>query len=126
MRKQVKKSDIIIIASILAVAGISLLIRFVLREPEKTGLYAEVIYRGTVVETVFLDEDVTFSIDSRPDVVFAVEDNAICFHKSDCPDQLCVQMGRQAMKGSFAACLPNDLMIWVYSTEPDGTDIVAN
>ena len=125
MRKHAKKTDIIILAAVLVVAGIGILISFLNRDTSKSGLYAKIYHKGAVAETVYLDEDQSFSVESLPGVVFEIKDGAIAFSKSDCPDQLCVHMGWQNIKGGFAACLPNDAMIWVESDEEGGVDIVT-
>jgi Uncharacterized protein conserved in bacteria len=125
MRKHANKTDVIILAVVLIVAGIGILISLLLRDTNKSGLYAKIYHRGSVAETVYLDEDKTFSIESLPKVVFEIKDEAIAFASSDCPDQLCVHMGWQNIKGGFAACLPNDAMIWVESDEEGGVDIVT-
>ena len=125
MRKYTKRTDIIILAVVLAVAGIGILISYLRRDTDKSGLYAKIYHKGEVAETVYLDEDKTFSLESLPNVIFEIKDEAIAFAGSDCPDQLCVHMGWQNMKGGFAACLPNDTMIWVESDEEGGVDIVT-
>ena len=126
MRKQFRKIDIIILAAVLIIGAVGL--GFINRgkgEAGQTGVYAEIHFDGEVKKLIFLDEDMTFSLEELPGVVFEIHDHAIAFKSSDCPDQLCVHMGWQHSPGGFAACLPNNVMLLLDTTEKTTTDIVV-
>ena len=126
MRKQFRKLDIIILAAVLIIGAVGLgFIRYGQQKAGKAGVFAEIHFDGEVKKLVFLDEDMTFSLEELPSVVFEIHDHAIAFKSSDCPDQLCVHMGWQQAPGGFAACLPNNVMLLLDTTEKATTDIVV-
>jgi hypothetical protein len=55
----------------------------------------------------------TFSVDSRPGIVFSIKDGAISIIESDCPDRVCVKTGYIQNNGQTAACIPNNTVIRV-------------
>ena len=62
-----------------------------------------------------LSEDVALSIqgDNGIPVVIRVEDGAVWFERSGCPDQICVHSGRLTRTGETAACLPAGVLLRV-------------
>ncbi|MDD2484054.1 MAG: NusG domain II-containing protein [Eubacteriales bacterium] len=123
-----KKTDLLIIATILIVSALSF------------GIYqlflggsaarAEIYYEGELVESIRLErgEEKEFSVPEAPSVVFHLwPDCTISFSQSDCPDQVCVHAGRIGTVGEFAACLPNKLVLKIVSDgkdEKEAPDIV--
>lgn len=83
------------------------------RVPKNSGPFVEVIHGGEVVDKVYLDEDRVFSVPEVPQIEFEIKDHQIAFSHSNCPDQVCVYTGFLGEDGQFAACLPNDIMLWV-------------
>lgn len=68
--------------------------------------------------------DLEFSVEQRPGVIFHIQNGAIAFLSSDCPDKICVRMGYIHNSGQTAACLPNGVIVQVRGTgvsngEPD-------
>jgi len=86
--------------------------------------YAEIIYRGDVVQTVNLYSSGRFLIEQLPDVEFEVRDGAVAFIRSNCPDQICVNTGWLRISGDFAACLPNRVLL-VVPAEDSGLDTIT-
>lgn len=110
--KYFKKTDLIVIALLLllSLGGYAV---YQSGSP-KDGLVAEIYYGSKLVETVDLEAgiDRVFSVPQDPHVIFhQFADGTIRFEKSDCPDQVCVQAGKQKGSGDFAACLPNELIL---------------
>ena len=71
-----------------------------------------------------LSEDVTLSIEGKNGipVVIRVEDGAVWFESSGCPDQICVHSGRLTRTGDAAACLPAGVLLRVTeSGEAEGS-----
>ena len=122
MRKFFKKRDLIIIVLLLLAAAAGMLLRSFGGGSSDPGVYAEIRHNGELERIVYLSEDLVFSPEGLPAVVLEVRDGGIAFKSSDCPDQLCVHMGRQRTPGGFAACLPNNLVFRVYSEEGGGID----
>ena len=121
--KLLEKKDIILIASLLSVALVSMgFWRWVNSpgpEDELPLIYAEIVSSfGTFV--IELDEDRTFVTPMMPNVVFEISDGHISFIESDCPDQICVHTGFLHRPGQLAACLPNNIMFFIQSREDNG------
>lgn len=117
-----KKSDIIIIAIILAVAMVSWFAYHLIFSDQSAK--AEIYYYSELIDTIDLDdgEDRVFSIPQDPNVVFHLyEDGQICFEESDCPDKVCVNTGKLNRVGQYAACLPNGIVIKIVP-ESDRSD----
>ncbi len=103
----VRKNDLIILAVAL-VLGVLLII---FMGGGKRGAYAEILRDNTVIKRVDLSKDNTFSLEEYPQVFFKVENGAVAFVKSDCPDKICVHTGFIKNKGQSAVCLPNRLTL---------------
>jgi hypothetical protein len=110
--KFIHKKDILIISGILVIAIIVLAVIAFSRSQSKV-LYAKIYYGKTLVQTVKLDEDQVFSVPGKPKVTFEVKNHAIAFTHSNCPDQVCVRSGWLSKTGDFAACMPNQLSVWI-------------
>ena len=118
-----KKTDIIVIAVVIAVAGGIFLYNTL--TASKGGAAAEIYLGSQLIRTVPLDEgkDLAFSVEERPQVVFHLhEDGSIEFEHSDCPDQVCVEAVRIKVPGQSAACLPNQLILKIVPLGDDGYD----
>ena len=107
-----KKTDIIIILSIIAVSTAVLLAynSMFSGRPAK----AEIYYYSKLVMTVDLTKgkERTFSVPQEKDVVFRIDkEGNIGFVKSDCPDKICIHAGMLHTVGQSAACLPNGLVL---------------
>lgn len=76
-------------------------------------LFAEIFFERSLVKSVPLHIDGTFSVPQNPNVVFEVRDGAIAFLESNCPDQICVRVGFLNSPWHFAACLPNFLLLTI-------------
>lgn len=91
---------------------------------------AEIYYENRLIETIALDrgEERSFSFPQNKKVVFHLyEDGSICFEESDCPDQICVHVGRLHRVGESAACLPNGFILKIVLSgeqEEDGVDLI--
>ena len=118
-RKFAGKKDIIVLVVVLCVG---LILLFALNSGEK-GIYAEVLKENTVVKRVDLAKDATFSLEECPNVVFRVENGAIAFEKSDCPDKVCVRTGFIKKIGQSAVCLPNRLTLRIVG-QSDSVDAI--
>lgn len=118
-----KKTDLIIIVSMLAVC----LVIWGAYQAFYTGkgAKAEIYYGGELVMTVDLNtgEERAFSVPQEPDVMFHLySDGSIAFERSDCPDKICVHTGRISQIGQTAACLPNRLILKIVPADDKNTD----
>lgn len=131
--KYFKKTDIIVIIAILALALASFIIYNQLSSKEKpveNSVKAEIYYYSDLVKTIDLEEGKSqiFSVPQAENVKFEVDEKGnIRFLSSDCRDQVCVNAGKLHNPGDFAACLPNDLVLKIVSEgqgDDDGPDTV--
>ncbi len=116
-----RKIDIIVI-SILLILSLAIYLFFNFFKDTSTDVYAEIVLKGDVVKTVFLDEDKTFSIEEVPNVKFEIKDKKIRFLESDCPDKVCVNTGFIGSSGQTAVCLPNALSIKIVPIDTNSKD----
>ena len=86
-------------------------------EQEAPHAYAEIHFGQNPIKVVPLHTDQTFSAGPNPNVIFEIQDGAIAFIKSDCPDQVCVHTGFIHSRYQFAACLPNFLLLIIREDE---------
>ena len=121
-RKFGRKRDILLVASLLAAAGILWLVLGLI--PSGADARAEIYVDGTLVETVPLsgpDREIVLS--SRPHVHLRLENHAVAFTSSDCPDTTCIRAGYLSKPGQASACLPNGVVLKI--TGSGGTDITV-
>lgn len=121
-RKFSKKRDSILIITLLAVAGlIWLALSFV---PADMDARAEIYVNGTLVETVPLSgADRDISLSDCPQVRLRLENHAVAFISSDCPDKTCIRSGYLSKPGQATACLPNGVILKIIGT--GDTDITV-
>jgi len=125
-----KKSDLIVIFSLLAVAAAV----FFAFQGSASGIpaKAEIYYGSELVKTVVLTDPKPerFTIPQDENVVFEVYgDGSICFSESDCPDKICVKTGRLSKVGETAACIPNKIFMKIVPLNPapqgGGPDVIS-
>jgi hypothetical protein len=105
-----KRTDIIIIAILLAVSvlGWYLYTDLFKGKPVK----AEIYHYSKLVHTEILGEgDKVFSLPNNKNVVFHANNGKIWFEASDCPDKICVHTGKLETAGQSASCIPNGFTI---------------
>ncbi|MDD2361792.1 MAG: NusG domain II-containing protein [Oscillospiraceae bacterium] len=126
--KLFKKSDIIIVAAIIAVSLVfwgAYRLYF-----SETPTAAEIYYDSKLVMTVDLDKNIDkeFSIPQDKEVVFRLfSDGSIRFEKSDCRDKICIRSGKLDTVGQNAACLPNKTVLKIvrkHKPKKDDIDII--
>jgi hypothetical protein len=107
-----KKSDIVIILSIIVICIFSW-VTYNLIASDKPAK-AEIYYKSELVKTILLNTgvDKTFSIPQNKNVIFHLyKDGSIRFEESDCPDKICIKTGKLNIVGESAACLPNEIIL---------------
>lgn len=117
--KLLKKSDLAVIAAVVAVA-LALLIWRYASASEK--LEAVVTVNGEIVETLDLSavkERRVIETKTNPATVIVAENGAIFFESAECEDKLCVACGKLNRKGDTAVCLPSKTVITVGKAEVD-------
>lgn len=107
-----RRTDIIVIALIIAAAAV---IWLVYRQTASgRPVKAEIYYYSELVETVDLGEgqEREFSVPQDENVVLRIDAQGnIQFIESDCPDKVCIKTGKLRLAGQSAACLPNGIVV---------------
>ncbi len=118
MNKLIKKTDIVIIFSVILIAA-----AFLIFQKSSDGKHiAEISVDGKVIETVNLD-DVTGRVeiipDTNPKVVIVAENGEIYFESAECPDKICVAGGKLRRRGDTAVCLPAKTVVSITGSSAD-------
>jgi hypothetical protein len=115
-----KKRDIILIASILAVA-IALFLIVELTKEEGAGVTVKV--DGIKVAEYSLSADGTYPLNGGTNIL-VIKNGKAYLSDANCPDKLCVHQGKISMTGETITCLPNKLTVTVFGTE-QSVDLVS-
>ncbi len=128
MKNSVKKyrADILLIAGILLVGAV---IALVLLLGQKAGSRVEVRLSGEVVRSFSLDDAVTYEIVDPEGGrnILRIEGGKAWIEEADCPDRLCVGMGKISRIGQTVVCLPHELVIEIVGEKSptDDVDVIA-
>ncbi len=124
-----KKNDIKLIISIIIIAMVFILGRYLLRQG---GSYAVVYVDGKETARYSLSEDRTVTIDGYDGGTntLVISDGKAYLSEADCPDKLCVGMGAIQYDGETIVCLPHKVVIEIESKNKDeisgdAIDVVA-
>jgi hypothetical protein len=99
---------------------------------DDAGLYVVISHVGGE-ERLPLDEPATLSLEGPVGLtVVQVAQGEAWVEESDCPDKLCVRMGRISRVGESAVCAPNRVALTIIGAsggedegDPDGVDAVS-
>lgn len=119
-RKLFKKTDILIVAACLLLAGVLCLPRLL---GGREHLTAVITADNEVYTEIDLDEagEQTITVNHT---TITVRDGTVFFSESDCPDGVCMKTGALDCAGDSAACVPNRVAITIRGEKPD-VDAVA-
>ena len=105
--------DLILVA-VLLVAALALF--FVMRSLQArdtgTGAQAVVTVEGREVGRYPLKKNGTFPLNGGTNIL-VVENGEAWVSEANCPDKVCMGMGKISRNGEFIACLPNRLLVVV-------------
>ena len=105
--KLFSKKDLVLIAVILFAAVI---LAIVLKN-NSIGTTYKISVNSKVVCRESIYKKKTSHLDNG--VIIVCDGNSVYFDNSDCPDLVCVGMGKLSQKGDWAACLPNETYLEV-------------
>lgn len=115
-----KKRDIILIASILAVA-IAFFLIVELTKEEGAGVVVKV--DGQEVAEYSLSKNGTYPLNGGTNIL-VIENGKAYLTDANCPDKLCVHQGKISRTGEVITCLPNKLTVTVFGAE-DSVDLIS-
>ena len=105
--------DLIIVAVLLAaVLGLFFLMRSRQARDTGSGAMAVVTVDGKEIGRYPLRKSGTFPLNGGTNIL-VVENGEAWVSEADCPDKVCMGMGKISRNGEFIACLPNRLLIVV-------------
>lgn len=114
-RKLFQKTDILIAAVCLLLAGVLCLPRLL---NGREHLTAVITADNEVYTEINLDEagEQTITVNHT---TITVRDGTVFFSESDCPDGVCVKTGTLDSAGDSAACVPNRVAITIRGEKSD-------
>ena len=113
--KKVGISDFILIGLIIALA---VFFFFFNKSGSENNLYVSVSLDGEEIYSQNLyeiDTPFEYKIDGDIDMILLLEKDGVTVTHSDCPDKLCVNMGKLTKSGECAVCLPARVSVRLYS-----------
>ena len=125
-KKKNFKTDIILIAALLVAGAI---VALILLLGGKNGSNVSVLVDGEVVKEFPLSENTTYEIEGIDGGrnYLVIEDGQAWLEDADCPDKLCVGMGKISKDGQSIVCLPHKVVVEVSGdgTNSDDVDMIV-
>ena len=112
------KRDLLLVGILLLAA---LLLFAVTQCGRETGATAVVTVDGEEVGRYPLSKSGIFPLNGGTNIL-VVEDGEAWVTEANCPDKICMAMGKISRNGEFIACLPNRLLIVVEGGEQSSVD----
>ena len=111
--------DLILVA-VLLVAALALFFGLRSRQTRDTGTGAQAVVtvEGREVGRYPLSKNGTFPLNGGTNIL-VVENGEAWVSEANCPDKVCMGMGKISRNGEFIACLPNRLLVVVEGAAED-------
>ena len=119
-----KKADLIIIAVVLAVAGV--LCFYLYYVNGDSGKYVEVEKDGKIVDILSLDDDFEkqYNFDGETNTL-VIKDGKASVTEANCPDGICVNHKSVNRSGESIICLPHKFVVTVTDEKSADDEIDA-
>ncbi len=113
--------DLILVGALL-IAALLVLLVIRNRQERETGTDAVVTVRTSDGDEVYpLNKDGVFSLNGGTNTL-VIENGEAWVSEANCPDKVCMGMGKISKNGEFIACLPNQVIIVVEGGEESPVD----
>ncbi len=113
--------DLILVGALL-IAALLVLLVIRNRQERKTRTDAVVTVRTADGDAVYpLNKDGVFSLNGGTNTL-VIENGEAWVSEANCPDKVCMGMGKISKNGEFIACLPNQVIIVVEGGEESPVD----
>lgn len=112
-RKFLNKIDLIIIGIIILIG----LVTLAFQKSTKSAELAEIYINSTLVKTVSLKQNGTFTVPEAESFVVEVNDGKIAVCSSPCKNKVCVHQGYISKTGQSIVCLPYALSVRTVGSE---------
>ena len=116
-----KKGDILIIAALCVISLLLFIPSFTVSDEKIASVYLD----GELKEEIDLSaakEAYTVEVGG---CTLKIENGAVTFSESDCPDRLCVKRGSLSRSGDIMACVPNRVVVSIRGGSHSDFDAVA-
>ena len=111
--------DLILVAVLLVAAlALFLVMRTLQARDTGTGAQAVVTVEGREIGRYPLKKSGTFPLNGGTNIL-VVENGEAWVSEANCPDKVCMGMGKISRNGEFIACLPNRLLVVVEGAAED-------
>ena len=117
--KQKLRADVIVIVSLLVLA---LALYLALNLGRREGGTAVVRVNGVETERHSLLQNGSFPLNGGSNIL-VIENGYAYLSEADCPDKICVHMGKIHLNGQLIVCLPNAVIVTVEGGDDGGVDI---
>jgi len=115
-----KKGDIVLIIALLIVSAAL----FIVFTNGEEGATAVVAVNGQEVERYPLADDGVFPLNGGTNIL-VIENGEAYLEDANCPDKLCVRMGKISKTGQCITCLPNKLTVTIEGAGEAEVDLMA-
>lgn len=124
MNKLIKPIDLILIAVLLlSGAGFWGYTKLTTKGATAVIYIGGEIYRKIELEKV--DKPYELDLPCQPEATLYIENGAVCFHKAECSDKVCVNSGRLTKRGDTAACLPAGVVVTIENGAENEVDAIV-
>ena len=124
MNKLLKPIDLILIA-VLLLGGAG----FWIYTKQSTKSATAVIYINgenyKKIELENVSEPYEIVLPCEPEASLLIEKGAICFHKAECSDKVCINTGKLKKRGDTAACLPAGVVVTIENGAKPQVDAIV-
>ena len=126
MKKKTQKTSYrrdLILAAVLLAAAVSVFLILKYRQAARTveGPVAVVTVNGQETGRYPLSADGTFPLNGGSNIL-VVSGGEAWVSEANCPDKICMGMGKISRSGEFIACMPNRVLIIVEDTGETAPD----
>ena len=123
-KRKPRRADLLLLLGLLAFGGI---IGLCLLLTGHSGGEVQVRVTGEIVGTYQLNKNQSVTIDGVGGTnLLVIEDGTAAITEADCPDALCVNMGKISRAGQSIVCLPHQVVVEVVEESDDGgVDLIA-
>ena len=123
-KRKPRRADLLLLLGLLAFGGI---IGLCLLLTGRSGGEVQVRVAGETVGTYQLNKNRSVTIDGVGGTnLLVIEDGTAAITEADCPDALCVNMGKISRAGQSIVCLPHQVVVEVVEESDDGgVDLIA-
>ena len=118
-KKKRLRMDLVLILALLLVAGA---LAFLLRDGKEAGASVVVLINGEETARYPLGKNSTHVLNGGTNTL-VIENGYAWMSEAECPDQICVHMGKIHLNGQLVVCLPNGVIVTVEGGEDSGVDI---